>query len=188
MTVLDVCSAPGGKSFAAAIMMGNSGCIRSFDIHENKLSLIRSGASRLGLDIISVSAGDARQFDAQLSEIADVVLADVPCSGIGVIRKKPEIRYKSEDEIGALPQIQLDILKNSSRYVKPGGVLLYSTCTILREENQNVITEFLNQNDNFELEAFELPEPFGRCDGMATILPYVGNTDGFFICKLRRTK
>ena len=144
-TVLDTCAAPGGKSFAAAIKMGNKGRIISRDIHEKKLRLIETGAERLGIDIIETETADARQAGMELSKKCDVVMTDVPCSGIGVIRKKPEIRYKRTEEISRLPEIQLSILKSSAKNVKKGGVLLYSTCTILKEENENVVSAFLNE-------------------------------------------
>ncbi len=185
-TVLDTCAAPGGKSFAAAIKMGNKGRIISRDIHEKKLRLIETGAERLGIDIIETGTADARQAGTELSKKCDVVMTDVPCSGIGVIRKKPEIRYKKPEEISRLPEIQLSILKSSAKNVKKGGVLLYSTCTILKEENENVVSAFLNENSEFELEPFTLPGPFGESGGMLTILPYEYGTDGFFICRMRR--
>ncbi len=186
MRVLDVCSAPGGKSFAAAIDMRNRGEIFSFDIHEKKLNLIRNGADRLGISIISCFSGDSRNTRSEFIDTADIVLADVPCSGIGVIRKKPEIRYKDYIELKNLPGIQLDILSASARYVKRGGVLLYSTCTILPEENQEVVYKFLSKNDSFILEGFEISDKFDASSGMAVILPHIADTDGFFICKMRR--
>lgn len=185
-TVCDVCSAPGGKSFAAAILMENSGQIHAGDIHEKKLRLIKSGAERLGITIIETQPRDGREVNEALADACDVVLCDVPCSGFGVMRKKPEIRYKDPAELERLPEIQLGILKASARCVKPGGTLLYSTCTLLKRENEDVVSAFLNENDDFSLAAFELPAPLGKADGMATLLPDAGNTDGFFICKMVR--
>ena len=185
MQVLDCCAAPGGKSFAAAIDARDQGSILSCDIHEKKLRLIRSGAERLGLTSIRTRAMDARDFDAELAERFDVVLADVPCSAIGVIRKRPEIRWKKEAEIDALPQIQSAILDNVCRYVAPGGVLLYSTCTVLRAEDEGQIACFLERNADFALEPFsvgEIDAPAGcRC-----FWPQTDGTDGFFVAKLRR--
>jgi 16S rRNA (cytosine967-C5)-methyltransferase len=187
MTLIDACAAPGGKSFAAAVMMGNRGRILAFDIHEKKLGRIRSGAERLGISIIETSVCDARRFESVMESAADIVLTDVPCSGTGVIRKKPEIRYKEENRLASLPDIQLDILRNQSRYVKPGGALLYSTCTLLRRENEEVITRFLDSDPGFQPEDFNTC--FGSSDGgMLTLMPSVHGTDGFFICKLRRTQ
>ena len=182
--VLDACAAPGGKSFAAAIEMKNNGSILSCDIHEKKLKRIEDGAKRLGIDIISTRCADARSLDCIGF---DAVICDVPCSGLGVIRKKPDIRFKSVESIAALPEIQLDILRNVSSAVKTGGVLMYSTCTVLRAENEDVIAAFLKENTNFSAEAFELP--FGSAPhGYYTFWPNVDNSDGFFICKLRRVK
>lgn len=185
--VLDLCAAPGGKSFACAIAMQGRGSILSRDLHENKLKRIRSGAQRLGLDCITAQAADARAQQPELAGQFDVVLADVPCSGLGIIRKKPDIRYKDLAETEGLPQIQLDILRNAARYVKPGGVLVYSTCTVLRRENQAVTEAFLHENAQFQPERFTLPEPIGSVDGQITLWPHIHGTDGFFIAKLRRS-
>jgi len=184
-TVIDACAAPGGKSFAAAIKMQNSGRLISCDIHNNKLRRISDGAKRLGISIIETRCADARNFDPELSCIADLVIADVPCSGFGVIRKKPEIRYKDSDAITGLPNIQFAILKNLSEYVRPGGTLLYSTCTILPEENEAVIEKILNSDTRYTLEPFET-SLCSAPNGMVTLLPHVHGTDGFFISKLRR--
>ncbi len=185
-TVVDVCAAPGGKSFAAAIAMEDRGSVLAFDIHEKKAALIEKGAHRLGLDCIKSAVADARVPIPALEGKADVVLADVPCSGLGVIRKKPDIRYRDPAELERLPGIQLDILKNAARYTAPGGRLVYSTCTILRRENEDVVRAFLDQVAGFEPEAFTLPEPLGRQEGWGVILPAEGGTDGFFICVLRK--
>lgn len=185
--IIDTCSAPGGKSFAAAIKMGNKGKILSCDVHEKKLHLVDSGAKRLGIDIIETMKADASKQNDSLIEQADAVITDVPCSGFGVIRKKPEIRYKKVDEIARLPEIQLSILKNASKYVKSGGQLLYSTCTVLENENETVIKSFLKENGNFVLEPFKLPIGNGRAEnGMITLWPHIHGTDGFFICKMRK--
>lgn len=184
-TVLDACSAPGGKAFSAAVRMKNEGSILSCDIHEKKLSLIRRGAERLGIGIITARARDAREDDTALYDKFDVVIADVPCSGIGVIRKKPEIRNKTEAEISTLPEIQLAILESVSRFVKPGGVLLYSTCTVLRAENEDVVNSFTARYNNFALDAFTLGDE--KVDGgMRTFWPNTDNTDGFFAARLIR--
>ena len=185
MRVLDTCAAPGGKSFAAALAMQDEGEILSCDIHEKKLRLIENGAQRLGLNSIHTRAGDARGDVGAFHERFDLVLTDVPCSGLGVIGKRPEIRNKSERDIAGLPKIQRDILQTASTYVKHGGSLLYSTCTILREENQDVVTSFLKANPGFEPENFEIGSICSR-DGMYTFWPHVDGTDGFFAAKLRR--
>ena len=117
----------------------------------------------------------------------DVVITDVPCSGLGIIRKKPDIRYKDPASMEDLPQLQLAILKNQARYVKRGGVLLYSTCTLLRRENEDVVAAFLSENDEFYLEPLVLPAPFPKNEnGMLTLVPGEYDTDGFFISRLRR--
>lgn len=185
MRVLDCCAAPGGKSFAAAIAMENRGEILSRDIHEKKLNLIRSGAKRLGIDIISTAAGDARERNTELENSFDLVIADVPCSGMGVIRKKPEIRLKSEGELAGLPAIQRDILNNAAIFVKPGGTLLYSTCTVFPEENEGVVSAFLAENSEFEPVDFSLGAVKSQ-DGMYTFQPHIDGTDGFFAAKLKR--
>lgn len=185
MGVLDACAAPGGKSFAAAVTMKNQGEIISCDLNRKKIALIESGAKRLGLDIINAFARDARQ---PIDGTFDVVIADVPCSGYGVIRKKPDIRYKDPDERLALPEIQSAILENLSAAVKVGGVLLYSTCTVFREENENVVTAFLSSHPEFTAESFILQNGAEAADGMFTFWPHIHGTDGFFVCKLRRLK
>lgn len=185
--VLDCCAAPGGKTFAAAIMMENKGHIRSCDIHRHKTTLIQHGADRLGLDCVLVREQDATENHAGWLEKMDVVLADVPCSGYGIIRKKPDIRYKDPDDMARLPQLQLKILDKQAEYVKPGGVLLYSTCTLVRGENEAVIEAFLKHRSDFALEPLELPPVFPRnTTGMLTLVPGEYDTDGFFIAKLRR--
>lgn len=177
LSLLDACAAPGGKSFAAAVLMKGEGRIRACDLHENKLKRIRDGASRLGFDLIETEACDARKQ----SGIYDVVLADVPCSGLGVIRKKPEIRFKDPAELAALPNIQRAILEGLSGCVRPGGVLLYSTCTILPEENEGVVSAFLADHPSFSLEAADFAP-----EGMRTFWPHLDGTDGFYIAKLRK--
>ena len=185
--VLDCCAAPGGKTFAAAIIMENKGHIRSCDIHRHKTTLIQNGADRMGLDCVLVREQDATENHAGWLEKMDVVLADVPCSGYGIIRKKPDIRYKDPDEMARLPHIQLKILDKQAEYVKPGGVLLYSTCTLVRKENEAVVEAFLKHRSDFELEPLDLPEIFPKnTTGMLTLVPGEYDTDGFFIAKLRR--
>ena len=167
--------------------MKNAGKILSCDLQEKKLVRIADGAARLGLTSIEARAMDASVPDETLFEKADTVIADVPCSGFGVIRKKPEIRYKREEDIAGLPEIQLKILANLSRYVKHGGVLLYSTCTLLPRENEDVIAVFLKEHTDFAPEPFELPVPGGdAAAGFTTLWPHRTGTDGFFICRLRR--
>ena len=186
-TVLDCCSAPGGKSFAAAIAMGGKGSITSCDIHAHKTSLICSGAERLGLTGISARQQDATEAVTEWMDAMDAVIVDAPCSGLGIIRKKPDIRYKDLKEMEALPALQLKILSNQANYVKPGGILMYSTCTVLRRENEDVVKAFLESRDDFYLEPLDLPEVFPQNEtGMLTLIPGEYDTDGFFISRLRR--
>ena len=187
LKLLDCCAAPGGKSFAAAIAMEGLGTITSCDIHRHKVGLIENGARRLGFGNITARVQDASRNNPEWNEQMDVVIADVPCSGYGIIRKKPDIRYKDPASMEELPQLQLAILGNQARYVKPGGVLLYSTCTLLRRENEDVVDAFLKENHEFYLEPLSLPAPFPRNEsGMLTLVPGEYDTDGFFISRLRR--
>lgn len=185
LRVLDACASPGGKSFAAAIRMKNRGQILACDIHEKKLKLVRDGAERLGITGLSTRAMDAREYDADLAERFDLVIADVPCSGLGVIRKKPEIRGKTRESLGKLPVIQSDILENVSKYLKKGGILLYSTCTILEEENGQVVTAFLKRHPEFDTEDFSIGHLRSE-NGLYSFWPNVDGSDGFFVAKLRK--
>lgn len=189
MKILDTCAAPGGKSFAAAIQMKDKGKIISCDIHPHKEGLIRAGAERMGLTCIHPAVMDAKRKKVEYVNTFDLVIADVPCSGLGIIRKKPDIRYKAPEPLGGLPEVQSAILENVSAYVRPGGVLLYSTCTLLERENEAVVLRFLDKHKNFTLEPFKLPGPFGRAEeGMTTLWPHLHGTDGFFIAKMRRSQ
>ena len=171
-TVIDVCASPGGKSFSCAMQMNNKGRIISCDLH--KLSLVDKTAELLGIKIIETRQIDGTVFNHEFENIADLVLCDVPCSGLGVIAKKPEIRYKTEDEISTLPALQYSILNNSSRYVKDGGRVVYSTCTLNIAENENVVKRFMESHGNFTI----LEE--------RTLLPCYDNTDGFYIAVLTK--
>ena len=186
MRILDACAAPGGKSMTAALDAGGDCQLISCDLHEKKLRLIRSSAKRLGLeDRIETLAADARTFRSEWESGFDLVLADVPCSGLGVIRKRPEIRRKDETELQALPQIQSAILGNLCRYVKPGGVLLYSTCTVLQAENQERISSFFQEHPDFSAEDFSVGDLRSK-DGCYAFWPQIDGTDGFFAARLRR--
>lgn len=185
MRVLDCCAAPGGKSFAAALQMQNRGTVLSCDIHPHKLRLIAAGAERLGITCIETRLRDARETDNEAP--FDVVICDVPCSGLGVIRKKPDIRYRPLEQAARLPELQKTILAAQAAHVRLGGVLIYSTCTVLRRENQEVVTAFLEENPSFSPETVHFPPLSGLPDAaMTTLLPSEQGTDGFFICKLRR--
>lgn len=186
-TVIDVCSCPGSKTFGAAMDMKNTGKIYSFDLHANKLSLVISSAKRLGIDIIETEARDARKPHEELIGKADRVICDVPCSGFGVLGKKPELRYKDPAVSGGLPSIQYDILTASSAYLKVGGTLVYSTCTVFSEENEDNVNKFLASHPDFSLVPFEVGKI--KCEsGMMTFLPDEYATDGFFVAKMVKNK
>lgn len=184
-TIIDACSCPGSKSFGTAIRMRNRGKIYSFDLHESKLSLIESGAKRLGITIISPEKQDGKVFRPEFEGKIDRVLCDVPCSGFGVIGKKPDIRYKNPVEADRLPEIQYAILENNARYVRPGGVLVYSTCTIFSAENHFVIQKFLARHPEFAPEDFSAGALRSE-KGMLALYPDLHHTDGFFVAKLRK--
>lgn len=172
--VVDPCACPGGKSFSAAMEMENRGTLHAMDLHENKLSLVQSGAKRLGVGIIATRAHNAKTpFDPLLGK-ADRVICDLPCSGLGVISKKPDIRHKSKEETERLPALQKEILRASSAYLKPGGVLLYSTCTLNPEENERVTEAFFRDHPGFE--------SLHR----KTYFPKQETDDGFFIELIRK--
>lgn len=189
MVVLDLCSAPGGKTTHIAEIMNNTGVIHAFDIHTNKLTLIKQNVERLGITNIKLDTMDASILNRDLLNKADRVLIDVPCSGLGIIRKKPEIKWnKTYKDLKSLVPIQKDIMKNAAQYVKPGGIILYSTCTLNKEENEKNIKWFLENFKEFKIE----PLFYGNIDnmiynemGVVTILPD-DNMDGFFIAKLRK--
>lgn len=190
-TVLDVCAAPGGKTTHLAELMNNKGIIYSRDISDKKINLIKENCFRLGITNVICSNHDATVLDEALVDKMDIVISDVPCSGLGIIKKKPDIKYNvSLEGITNLIQIQREILNISSRYVKIGGTLIYSTCTINRFENHNNIEWFLNQNKNFELIPlnFNYPNQIKTRDdkGYLQLLPINEISDGFFIAKMKR--
>ena len=184
--VLDCCAAPGGKSFAAAIATGGKAQITSCDVHAHKAELIAKGAQRLGLGIIAMQQ-DATQFRPEWEASFAAVIVDAPCSGYGIIRKKPDIRYKDLTQMKELPALQRAILEVQARYVKPGGLLMYSTCTLVHGENEGMVASFLNDHPEFHLEPLPLPAPFPKNEsGMQALIPGEYDTDGFFISRLRR--
>lgn len=185
--VLDCCAAPGGKSFASAIAMHGTGSITSCDVHPHKAELIKNGAARLGFANITAKVQDATVENPEWLDAMDVVIADVPCSGYGIIRKKPDIRLKDPKEMENLPALQLAILQQQAKYVKKGGTLLYSTCTVLKRENEDVVAAFLRENSDFYTEKLTLSGIFPEnTTGMLTLIPGQYDTDGFFICRMRR--
>ena len=183
-TVLDVCAAPGGKSFTLAELMGNNGKLYSMDLHDMRVGLIEDGAARLGIKIITAMQNDASKFNGALPQ-ADRVLCDVPCSGFGVIRRKPEIKYKPPEEFAGLPEIQYQILETSARYVKSGGTLVYSTCTLSRAENDDVADRFAATHPEFM--PIVQPVPLSAPgDYKRTYCPDENGGDGFFTASFRR--
>lgn len=183
--ILDCCACPGGKSFGIAMEMENEGELLSCDLHANKLSLVRSGAGRLGISIVETAAKDGGVRDEALVGRFDRILCDLPCSGLGVMAKKPDLRYKKEEDVSRLPAIQLRILQNVADYLRPGGRMVFSTCTISKAENESVLRAFLAGRSDFALvpaEAGALPLP----EGFLTLYPDTHGTDGFFISVLER--
>ena len=173
--VIDTCICPGGKSFALALAMKNQGSIYGFDLHKNKFSLVKETQSRLGIDIISLEERDARNPDPALFGKADKVLCDVPCSGLGIIAKKPEIRYRDINTLERFSSLSLEILNASKNYCKAGGYMLFSTCTLNKAENDDVLDSFLRQNTDFSLIEKK------------TFFP-TGSSDGFFAALVKCTK
>ena len=172
-TVIDMCAAPGGKTTHIAELMKNTGRVISCDIYEHKIRLIENAAKRLGLNNISAVVLNSQVFHSEFENIADRVLCDVPCSGWGIIRRKPDIKLSHTENEG-LHDIQYSILSNAARYVKKGGVIVYSTCTLNKEENEYITDEFIKNNNNFE-KVYE-----------KTFYPNIDNSDGFYICRLNR--
>ncbi len=189
-TVLDICSAPGGKTTHLATLMNNTGKVIARDVFEHKLKLINNSINRLGLKNVKVENFDALKIDNDSLDKFDYVISDVPCSGMGIIKRKPEIKYKKEDELKDLPKIQKQILENASKYVKIGGTLIYSTCTIHDEENIDVVKSFLNENNNFELVIIDgiNIDLENQDKGYIKIYPNIHGMDGFFIAKLKRVR
>lgn len=184
--VLDICAAPGGKTFTMAEMMNGKGEIHAFDLHEKRVKLIREGAERLGLGNISAKTGDASVYNPDIPKCTKI-LCDVPCSGFGVISHKPEIRYKSLLEFERLPEIQYAIAENALNYLAVGGEMVYSTCTVRKAENEAVVEKLLKNHP--ELELAEIPQLYGRSfSNPVTFFPDIFDGDGFFAAKLKKVK
>ena len=170
--------------------MENDGKLFAFDIHQNRVKLINEGAKRLKISCITADCQDATVHNSSISK-ADVVLCDVVCSGFGIIRRKPEIKYKTPEEIARLPEIQYKILSNSSLYVKDGGTLVYSTCTVNKRENEDVVNRFIKEHSDFEIlvpgtdEGKYFENTNGGC---ITLFGDDNNSDGFFICKMKKVR
>lgn len=192
MRVLDACAAPGGKTTHLAELMKDEGEIVAADIHEHKVELIRNAMSRLGIRSIRPVEGDIRDLLPDLGQF-DAVLLDVPCSGFGVIRRKPDIKWrKTADDVSAIQSIQLELIRQTADSIKPGGVLVYSTCTIEEKENGEIIRTFLKERSEFRIDPIQpyLPESVVKRsltgEGWVQVLPNHFGTDGFFICRLRK--
>ena len=186
MTVLDICACPGSKSFGAAIDMGNRGRLLAFDLHKNKLSLIEAGAARLGLTIISTAARDGRDYDPALDGIADRVLCDVPCSGFGTISENPDIKlFRKEEDFASLKKAQTSILNACCRYVKKGGALYYSTCSLFERENDGIVEAFLKTHPEFSVESIDSPLCHDKKKYGLQFLPDQAYGAGFYVCKLK---
>lgn len=185
-TVLDICSAPGGKAFTLAEIMNGSGRIIACDIYPARLSLIENGAKRLGISNVHTLVNDGSVYNSNLP-MADKILCDAPCAGLGVIRRKPEIRFKTLAEVDKLPEIQYSILMISAKYLKPGGVLVYSTCSLNKKENEDVYYRFLEENKDFEpIKVLPFIERATEDGDTLTLMPHIHGSDGFFISAFRR--
>ena len=182
MNVLDLCAAPGGKSEYCAEIMGNKGKVIACDLYPHKTELIDKSCERLGITIVETMVNDAEKFNSEFEEKFDRVLLDAPCSGLGIIRRKPDIKWtKSASDCSVLAQTQYRMLRHAKRYVKNGGILVYSTCTISKMENVQMVKTFLRENKNFALLPTEtMPE------GYRQLLPHENDTDGFFIARFIR--
>lgn len=189
MHILDTCAAPGGKTLHMATLMDNTGTIVATDIHEHKVELLQANAKRMKISNVQPQQGDATVKEEQWKESFDAVLVDAPCSGLGILQKKLDMRWrKEESQLQELPMLQQQILQNASSYVKVGGHLVYSTCTINTLENEGVVENFLRENPNFILEDVAPLLPFAAEGPMVTLLPHVYDMDGFFIARLRKER
>lgn len=196
--VLDACSSPGGKTTYMAEIMKNKGKIEALDIHEHRTKLVEEAANRLGINIIKVHLQDATKFNKEYEEKFDKILLDVPCLGIGVLKRKPDIKWQRKvEDIKKITKIQTEILNTCSSYLKKGGELVYSTCSIFKSENQDIINKFVEENENFKIQEIILPKHaediknyFEKFIINRKFLQVYQNqkTDGFFICKLLRVK
>lgn len=182
---IDTCACPGGKSFGMAIDLGERGRVLSYDLHESKLPLIRSGAERLHLNSMTAAVRDGQAPDEAYREKAERVLCDAPCSGLGVIGKKPDLRYRPIEGLAELPALQLRLLSAAAAYPRHGGLLVYSTCTLNEAENGGVCREFLKNHPEYQPQDFAFGDLCSQ-NGQLTLLPHIHHTDGFFIARFRR--
>ena len=189
MRILDMCAAPGGKTLHMSTLMKNTGSIVATDIHEHKVNLLEENAKRMNATNVTAQQGDATALHEAWKAQYDAVLVDAPCSGLGILQKKLDMRWRKDaSQLTSLPGLQLQILENASSYVKIGGYLVYSTCTINELENEHVIQAFLDKHANYSLEDVAPLLPFATEGPMVTLLPHVYDMDGFFIARLRKEK
>lgn len=188
--ILDVCSAPGGKTVHLAELMQNEGHIIGADIHEHKIELIEKNAKRLGASIVEGKLQDGMLINEDWKEKFDKILLDAPCSGLGIIKRKPDIRYaKDETAIRDINNIQRKLLKNAINYLKKDGILVYSTCTLTQEENQNMVEYALSLGLQLDAIPYDMPaclKPYIKDNAYIEILPHVTDTDGFFMARFRK--
>lgn len=184
--VFDMCAAPGGKTFTIAELMKGNGRVKSFDVYQSRVDLIKSGANRLGLENVSSFFSDATIYNGNYG-FADKILCDVPCSGLGIIRRKPEIRFKNKSEIDKIPAIQYKILCNAVKYLKPAGKIIYSTCTLNPAENEDVCNRFLAEHPEFTVSEYLTDiKRYSSADKFMTFMPHLHSTDGFFVAVMER--
>lgn len=186
--ILDACSSPGGKTTYMAELMDNKGEIIAWDLHSHRIKLVEETAKRLGIHIVKTECQDATIYKEEYKEKFDKILLDVPCLGIGVLKRKPDIKWKRKPEdIEEITQIQQNILETCAKYLKPNGQLIYSTCSIFKEENDSIIDKFLQKNTNFVYSKIEIPDLENNTEKINKIQLYQNEeTDGFFMCKLQK--
>lgn len=184
--IIDACAAPGGKSTHLAALMRNQGRVMACDVHKHKIGLIEENSRRLGTDIVEAHLQDSACLHQNYDKQADRVLVDAPCSGLGVLRRRPDARWRKEESLRELPALQIAILLSAARCVKPGGILVYSTCTLEESENTSIVNRLLESDLDFSLEPVGNKLPVPRPEAMLTLWPQRDGVDGFFIARLRR--
>ena len=189
--ILDACSSPGGKTTYMAELMENKGKILAWDLHEHRVNLVDENAKRLGIDIIETKCEDATVFKQEYVEKFDKILLDVPCLGLGVLKRKPDIKWKrKKEDIVEITKIQEKILETCSKYLKPNGQIIYSTCSIIKDENEKIIEKFLEKNKNFDyakIEVSKCNKNIKNIEKLGRIKLYQNEeNDGFFMCKLQK--
>ncbi len=190
MQALDCCAAPGGKACYLSELMGDTGRVQAWDLHEHRVKLIAAQQRRLGLENIRPIQRDAAKYREDLDTRMDAVLLDAPCSGLGVLAEKPDIRLRiTEEGVGELTALQRKLLETVCRYVRPGGVLVYSTCSVLKAENEDQVRAFLEKHPEFKAEPLpeSIPEKFRKHEGLGLqLLPHRDGVEGFYLCRMRR--